>query len=128
MMIAEGDPGELVGLINPDSALGESITDADRVAVSVLGERDRLVADVFAGATPSPGGKFRTGNWSDTDWGPVLDGVPAWIGARLVDDEPLQVGWSLLVRAVIEHIELPRLVEGDRALGYLRGRYHFPNW
>jgi flavin reductase (DIM6/NTAB) family NADH-FMN oxidoreductase RutF len=128
IMIAEGQPAEVVGLLNPDSALAESLQPGAAVAVSVLGGRDRLVADVFAGISPSPGGMFRAGNWSDTDWGPVLDGVPVWIGARLVQDEPIRIGWSALVRARIETVRLADLTEGDQALGYLRGRYRFLTW
>jgi hypothetical protein len=71
---------------------------------------------------------FRAGSWSDTDWGPVLDGVPVWIGARLVQDEPIRIGWSALVRARIETVRLADLTEGDQALGYLRGRYRFLTW
>jgi flavin reductase (DIM6/NTAB) family NADH-FMN oxidoreductase RutF len=128
IMIAEGQPAEVVGLLNPDSALAESLQPGTAVAVSVLSGRDRLVADVFAGISPSPGGMFRTGSWSDTDWGPVLDGVPVWIGARLVQDEPIRIGWSALVRARIETVRLADLTEGDQALGYLRGRYRFLTW
>jgi flavin reductase (DIM6/NTAB) family NADH-FMN oxidoreductase RutF len=127
MLIAEGEPAELVGLVNPDSPLAEAVVDTRTVAVSVLGGRDRLVADVFAGLSPSPGGLFRTGSWSDTAWGPVLDGVPVWIGARLLAD-PVPAGWAQLVRARIETVELAALTEGDQALGYLRGRYRFLDW
>lgn len=128
MIIAEGDPGEVVGLVNPDSALGEVIEDRRTFVVNVLGADHRQVSDVFADVTPSPGGKFRTGEWSDSTWGPVLAGVPAWIGARLIDGELLRAGWAYLVRARVEKVHLTALVEGDRTLGYLRGRYHFPSW
>jgi flavin reductase (DIM6/NTAB) family NADH-FMN oxidoreductase RutF len=128
IMIAEGSPAEVIGLLNADSGLAESLHPTGTVAISLLGGRDRLVADVFAGSSPSPGGKFRTGSWSDTDWGPVLDGVPAWIGARLVDEQPVHAGWSWLVRARIETVRLADLTAGDQALGYLRGRYRFLSW
>lgn len=128
MIIAEGDPAEVIGLVNPDSGLGELIMSTRTVAISVLGADDRQVSDVFAGVTPSPGGKFRTGSWKSTEWGPVLEGAPAWIGARMIDGEPAEAGWALLIRATVENVELTPLVEGDRALGYLRGRYHFPAW
>ncbi len=128
MMIAEGDPAEVIGLINPDSALAETMLQTATVAVSVLGGRDRLVADVFAGVSPSPGGPFRSGRWSDSDWGPVLDGAPAWIGARLLAGEPARAGWGYLVRARVETVRLVDLTEADRALGYLRGRYRFLPW
>lgn len=128
MIIAEGDPGEVIGLVNPESGLGESIETAGTVAISLLGGQHRQIADVFAGVTPSPGGKFRTGQWSQTEWGPVADGVPAWIGARLLDGEPERAGWALLVRAQIEKVALADLTDADQALGYLRGRFQFLAW
>jgi len=128
IMIAEGSPAEVIGLINPESAFAESLQPADPFTVNVLGGRQRLVADVFAGISPSPGGMFRSGAWSDTDWGPVLDGVPAWIGARVTGEEPVRVGWSWLLRARIETVRLADLTTGDQALGYLRGRYRFLTW
>ncbi|WP_195909284.1 flavin reductase family protein [Microlunatus sp. Gsoil 973] len=128
MIIAEGRPAELIGLVNPDSALGEVIDQTRSLVVNVLGGADRTVSDVFADRTPSPGGKFRTGDWTDTDWGPALQGVPAWIGARLVDAPLTRAGWAYLVRAEIQKVHLSALVDGDHALGYLRGHYHFPAW
>ncbi|MBO0812892.1 MAG: flavin reductase [Microlunatus sp.] len=128
MIIAEGRPAQVIGLVNPDSALGEVIEENRTLVVNVLGAQDRTVSDVFADRTPSPGGKFRTGSWTDTPWGPALVGVPAWIGARLLDGPPLTAGWATLVRAEIEKVHLSALVAGDQALGYLRGRYHFPDW
>ena len=44
-----------------------------------------------------------------------------WLGARLAV-EPQPAGWSLLVRAVVEHVEIgPEPADG--MLGYVRGRY-----
>ena len=128
MIIAEGQPAEVIGLVNPDSALGEVIDETRSLVVNVLGAAHRTVSDVFADRTPSPGGKFRTGEWTDTDWGPALQGVPAWIGARLIDGPPARAGWAYLIRAEIQKVHLSALVEGDQALGYLRGHYHFPSW
>jgi hypothetical protein len=51
----------------------------------------------------------------------VLADAPGWLGARLVG-EPQRAGWSLLVRAVVEHVELGA-EPADGMLGYLRGRY-----
>lgn len=128
MIVAEGQPAQVVGLVNPDSALGEVIEESRTLVVNVLSSEHRTISDVFADRTPSPGGKFRTGDWTDTRWGPVLDGVPAWIGARLVDEPMIKAGWAYLVRAEIEKVHLSALIAGDQALGYLRGRYHFPSW
>lgn len=85
MMVAEGDPAELIGLINSDSELAELLASTRTVAVSVLGWPHRQVADVFAGLAPSPGGLFRTGRWRHTEWGPVLDGAVAWAAGDLIN-------------------------------------------
>ena len=80
-----------------------------------------VVADAFAGIGPAPGGAFKLADWHDSDWGPVLDDGPGWLGAR-VAAEPAHAGWGLLVRATIEHIEIgPDPADG--LLGYVRGRY-----
>ncbi len=121
VLVADGDPGEVLGLIDADSDFADRLGPGVPVAVSLLGQAHRHVADVFAGLAPSPGGMFRTGRWSATGWGPVLADAPGWIGARLVADEPDHAGWALLVRARIEHVELPEV--RDDPLAYLRGRY-----
>ena len=49
------------------------------------------------------------GSWTQTSWGPVLEGVSAWAGVRL--REPgRSVGWSLLLDGEVEHVEI---VSGD---------------
>jgi len=128
MIIAEGEPAEVIGLVNPDSALGEVIEQTRTLVINVLGAESRTASEVFADRTPSPGGKFRTGTWSQTAWGPTLDGVPAWIGARLIDGPLARSGWAYLIRAEIQKVHLSALAEGSTALGYLRGHYHFPAW
>jgi flavin reductase (DIM6/NTAB) family NADH-FMN oxidoreductase RutF len=125
MLVAEGDPPELVGLINSDSDLAEWLTSAQPIAVSVLGWPHRHVADAFAGMAPSPGGPFRSGEWRTTEWGPILEGAVAWAGGHLIvetAEQPIRVGWSLLARVRIEWLEV-----GDRdanSLALLRGSYH----
>lgn len=124
ILIADGDPGEVLGLIDGDSDFAdavESSTDG-MIAISVLGQGDQSVADVFAGLAPSPGGMFRTGDWTDTEWGPVLSGASARLGVRLRpehDDE--HAGWARLVRAGIEWTEVSD--PSVDPLVYLRGRY-----
>ena len=123
LMIADGDPAEVVGLIDEDSDLWDVAQEGRRVAVSVLGWQHRMVAEVCAGQAPSPGGPFRTGEWTDTDWGPVLQDAPGWLGATLLEDEPDHAGWAVLARARIERIELDTIGD-DGLLTHLRGRYH----
>ncbi len=120
LLVADGEPARLVCLLDGESALWPVLRDSGRAAVSVLGPDDRQLADVLAGVAPSPGGAFRTGEWTGTDWGPVVSGR-AWAGGRLVG-EPRPVGWPLLVELELEHTELSAGT-GAGVLGYRRGRY-----
>lgn len=117
LLIANGEPSHVLGLIDEDSDFWMSSPKA--AVVNVLGPDHRYLADAFAGTAPAPGGKFTLGTWHDTEWGPVLDDCAGWIGIRLVADQPRTVGWGLLVEGVVEHVEV-----GDTdALIHLRGRY-----
>ena len=122
-MVADGPTPVLLGLLDTDSDLADHLGDTGTVAVSLLGWRHRGLADAFAGVAPAPGGPFRLGRWTDTTWGPVLSDASGWLGARL-SGEPKRAGWSLLVRADIEHVEAG---EAGDALAYWRGRYRAIN-
>lgn len=119
-VLADGDPPQLLGLLDEDSDLAELIGGSRTVAVSVLGSQHRALADAFAGQAPAPGGVFRLGSWSDTAWGPVLEDAVGWVGARLDAREAMHAGWALLIQASIEHVEL---TSEAPALMHLRGRY-----
>ena len=125
-LLADGEPAEVLGLLDEDSALADRLTSAGPVSdatltINLLGWVHRGLADAFAGIAPAPGGPFTLGAWRQSDWGPVLEGGPGWLGARLTG-EPQSAGWSLLVRAVVEHVEIgPEPADG--MLAYLRGRY-----
>jgi flavin reductase (DIM6/NTAB) family NADH-FMN oxidoreductase RutF len=121
VMLADGEPAEIVGLVDEDSELADMIQQTRTFALSVLGAPHRQLADAFAGVGPAPGGAFRLSSWTNSDWGPVLADAPGWLGARLLDGEPGHAGWGLLVRAVVEHVEVADEAAG--ALGYCRGRY-----
>ncbi|WP_152364768.1 flavin reductase family protein [Microlunatus speluncae] len=120
LLISDGDPSELIGLIDPDSDLADAIARHGTIAVSLLNRSDHALAEAFAGTAPAPGGPFRLASWTATDWGPVLTATSAWLGAR-VQDQPAPAGWALLVRAVIERVELSQPSEDP--LAHLRGRY-----
>lgn len=121
LLVADGEPARLVGLLDEESELWPLLRAGGLVAVSVLGPADEQVADVFAGLTPSPGGTFRTGHWVETGWGPVLTGR-TWAGARLAG-EVRATGWSLLVDLTLEQVEFVDDAEPNGALAYRRGRY-----
>lgn len=117
LLVADGDPGRVAGLIDEDSDFADAL---DQVfTVNVLTHAHMTIADAFAGVGPAPGGPFTLGEWEQSDWGPVLAGSAGWLGARLVESEPRHLGWALLVEATIEHIEI-----GDaEAMAHVRGRY-----
>lgn len=120
MLVADGDPAVVLGLVDEDSDLADLTFDGGPIAVSLLGSQHRGLADAFAGVTPAPGGAFRLGTWIDTEWGPVLGDANGWLGGRLSTPAD-RAGWSLLLRAGIEHVEVTEMTEG--ALAYVRGRY-----
>jgi flavin reductase (DIM6/NTAB) family NADH-FMN oxidoreductase RutF len=116
-LVADGDPGRLLGLIDAESELWVAAQAAERFAVTVLGQGHRQLADRFAGLMPAPGGPFAGHEWRDTPFGPVPSDASTWVGCRL--DGAREVGWALLVEATIEHVEL-----GDEVpLVHYRGRY-----
>jgi flavin reductase (DIM6/NTAB) family NADH-FMN oxidoreductase RutF len=123
-IVAEGEPPLLYGLLGPDSDLWERFEETGRAVVNVLRWEHRVVADVFAGLHPSPGGMFRTGEWDQAESGPRLRGASAYATVRL--REARQAGWSLLVETEIAEVVLPDDGGDDDALLYLRGRYRRP--
>jgi 3-hydroxy-9,10-secoandrosta-1,3,5(10)-triene-9,17-dione monooxygenase reductase component len=118
VVVADGDPGMLLGLVDENSELWSVLEDTGHFAVSVLRWEHRSVADAFAGTMPAPGGAFRLTSWRDTDWGPVPESVQTWAGCRLLGARAF--GWALAVEAEIEHIDLGE--EADPLI-HRRGRY-----
>jgi flavin reductase (DIM6/NTAB) family NADH-FMN oxidoreductase RutF len=118
LMVAAGEPGRLLALVDPDSDLADTVRDTGRVVVSLLRWPQRDLAEMFAGSMPAPGGGFAQEAFTDTVWGPRPESATTWAGARLEDAR--EVGWSLLLTAVLEHVEL-----GDETdpLLHRRGRY-----
>ena len=122
LMVAHGDPARLLALVDPDSDFATAVSDAGAAVVHLLEWEHRDLADAFAGVAPAPGGVFGMAAWRQTEWGPVLEDAPTWAGVRLAG-EPREVGWSLLLDAVLEHVEIG---EGDEPLVHRRGRYVRP--
>ncbi|MET0448320.1 MAG: flavin reductase family protein [Aeromicrobium sp.] len=117
LLVADGEPGRVLGLVDGDSDFWDA--EPSSWVVNLLGSEHRFLADAFAGTAPAPGGPFTLGTWTDSEWGPVLTGTAGWIGVRLADVEPREVGWGLLVEGIVEHVEI-----GDvDAMIHVRGRY-----
>lgn len=118
-LVADGEPGRLLGLIDDESQLWTALQRSAVFAVALLSLGDKQIADRFAGLLPAPGGPFRQGEqWTDTDFGPVLSTADTWAGCRLDDARPF--GWGLLVEATIVDTSL-----GDPSMSLLhhRGTY-----
>lgn len=121
VVVADGEPGHLLGLVDQHSELWDLLETSGRFAVSVLRWEHRGLTDAFAGLMPAPGGPFRLTEWQHTAWGPVPTSVSTWAGCRLLDART--VGWSLLVDAELEHVALG--TEDDPLL-HRRGEYLTP--
>jgi flavin reductase (DIM6/NTAB) family NADH-FMN oxidoreductase RutF len=123
LLVVPGEPGHVLGLLDPVSTLAERLMESRTAVVQLLEWQHRDLADAFAGVAPAPGGVFTLGTWVGTDWGPRLADASSWAGVRLVDADPVAVGWSILVDAVIEHLEVG---EERQPLVHRRGRYQRP--
>src|SRR6185369_15400975 len=104
VVIVDGDPGRLLGIVDDESDLWPVLEASGRFVVALLQPGDEQLAEKFAGLMPAPGGLFRDAVWTDTAWGPVREGSPAWAGCRL--DAARPYGWGQLVEATIEQVTL----------------------
>jgi flavin reductase (DIM6/NTAB) family NADH-FMN oxidoreductase RutF len=120
LLVALGEPGRVMGLVHPDSDLLDRLDETGTAVVSLLGARDERLAEVFAGTMPAPGGPFRLVDWEQTEWGPRPAHTTTWMGVRLDPTSRREVGWSVLVEAVIEHAVVGA---DDAPLVHRRGRY-----
>ncbi|WP_194793180.1 flavin reductase family protein [Raineyella fluvialis] len=120
LLVGEGEPAELIALVDEDCDWWDLFRSTGTATVNVLGPGQGRVADAFARIAPSPGGPFRTGEWTDGTHGPRLIDAAGWVGVRLVDATPDHAGWALLVRATVEELDL---ADGVDALEHRYGRY-----
>lgn len=120
LMVALGEPAHVLGLLDPDADLTVALQREGCFALSLLDASQRRLVDVFAGLAPSPGGPFAAASFTHTPWGPRPDASDTWAGARVVGVR--EVGWSLEVTAVLEHV----VVGGAEGLVHLRGRLLAP--
>ncbi len=126
LVVAPGDPGLVLGLLDPDSDLVDVLQRTGTAVVQLLHWAHRDLADAFAGVAPAPGGPFRLASWEATAWGPLLVGVTAWAGVRF-EGAPTAVGWSTLVTCRVEHVGLLEEGAGAEPLVHRRGRYRRPD-
>ena len=118
LMVANGTPARVLGLLDPLSDLVDLLGRKQTVAVTLLRRDEHYLAEVFAGRAPAPGGRFTQAEFAQTPWGPVLAGERSWAGLRL--ESGVEVGWSLLFTGTVEHVEV---FDEAAPLVHHRGRY-----
>lgn len=118
LMVAGGEPGRVLALLDPDADLTSRLEETGRGVVALLGWRHRHLADAFAGTAPAPGGAFRAGDFEETDHGPRLTDAGGWAAVEVEDVR--DVGWSRLVTCTLTEV-----VVGDDTdpLLHRRGRW-----
>ncbi|MBI2244975.1 MAG: flavin reductase [Nocardioides sp.] len=121
LMVANGEPGRVLALVDPDSDLAEVVARTGRAVVQLLSWAHRDLAEAFAGTAPAPGGPFRTAAFEETAWGPRLADASTWAGVRL--ESTAEVGWSSLLTLAIEEVVVGA---DDQPLVHRRGRWVRP--
>ena len=117
ILVAEGEPPALLGLVGPLSDFWEAARWSKRFVVHVLGSGAVGLADRFA--QRYPGDPFDGLAVSSSEWGPVLDDV----GTRVTCSVSgfLEIGYQILVRGQPVDMAMPE--DSPPALVHYRGRY-----
>jgi flavin reductase (DIM6/NTAB) family NADH-FMN oxidoreductase RutF len=117
LLVAEGEPPSIVGLVGPLSDFWQAVEQTRRFVVHVLDADQVRLADQFAGRYPLD--PFEGVPYTPTDWGPVLDAAPTRARCRLTNSR--EVGFSLLVTAAISDVEAAD--ESDPLVNYRAGYF-----
>lgn len=118
LMVADGEPPILTGLVAETTDLYASINDTGVFVVHVLSDEDGRLAEIFAGMRPNPGGPFAGLKYVDSEWGPVLESLPTRAFCRLRDIS--DAGYQKLIQASVQKFDLDEL---DSPAIYFRGRF-----
>ncbi|MDR7253813.1 flavin reductase (DIM6/NTAB) family NADH-FMN oxidoreductase RutF [Nocardioides sp. BE266] len=121
-LVAGGEPGRVLALLDPDADLTEALLETGRGVVQLLAWPDRGLAEAFAGTAPAPGGPFRMADWVATDHGLRLAHAQTW--ALVSVESEAAVGWSTLVTCTLDEVVVG---EGGDPLVHRRGRFSPPS-
>ncbi|WP_110238703.1 flavin reductase family protein [Nocardioides gilvus] len=118
VMVARGEEGRFLALVDPLSDFAEEFDRNGRAVVHLLRWQHRDLADIFAGLSPAPGGAFASADFTGASHGPRLMSAGSW--AQVEREGADEVGWSTLYtcRIVEAHVE-----DEDDPLVHRRGRY-----
>lgn len=118
LLVVEGEPGYVQAVIGPTTDLWDMVTETGRFVIHICTDDHRSAAEVFAGLRPSPGGIFRGLDTTQSDWGPVIEGLGN--RAYCTYEDRRELGYSGVVTGRIDEVETANLTN---PLGYFRGRY-----
>jgi 3-hydroxy-9,10-secoandrosta-1,3,5(10)-triene-9,17-dione monooxygenase reductase component len=119
LLVAEGEPARLLGLVDPTAAFWEAMQEAGAFVVHLLAVGDRRLAERFAERRPPVRGAFEGLAVTPSPWGPVLGGSRPLAACRLAGSST--VGYAELVEGVIERLAVEDLPD---PLAWLHGAYH----
>jgi flavin reductase (DIM6/NTAB) family NADH-FMN oxidoreductase RutF len=117
ILIGEGDPPSVLGLIAPDSSFWDAVRASKRFVVHVLDKAHARIADQFA--LRYPGDPFEGLSVVRSDYGPVLSDVTTRSAITFMGF--IEGGYSLLIRGTIDEVELD--ADPTPPLIHYRGRY-----
>jgi flavin reductase (DIM6/NTAB) family NADH-FMN oxidoreductase RutF len=117
LVVAEGEPPAVVGLVGALTDFWEALQQSGRFVVHVLPATRRELAERFAGRFPGP--PFEGLAVTDTPWGPALDAAGTRASCRLRATS--EVGYFLLVQGEIEELTFDE--SPDPPLAHYRGHY-----
>jgi len=103
-LVVNGEPGRIVGALDPDADLTERIEATGRAVVQLLAWPDRNLAEMFGGTMPAPGGAFTQAEFVDTAYGRRLAHATTWAHVSLESRVP--AGWSDIVTLTIDELRV----------------------
>lgn len=103
LVLAQGQPGRLLGLIGPDSDLADAIDRTGRFVLHLLTDHreHRRLAQHFAGSLSAPTELLQI---EASPHGPRLLAAPDQLACRVSDHRPF--GWSELYEGEIDEVRL----------------------
>lgn len=116
VLVADGEPAELLALVDPLGALVAACRESGRAVVHLLRAGDERVAELFAGRYPAD--PFEEVAWHPGEYGPVLEGGRPTADCAVT--EIGEAGYHSLLRARIETVGLGG---GAEPLAWYRGGY-----
>jgi 3-hydroxy-9,10-secoandrosta-1,3,5(10)-triene-9,17-dione monooxygenase reductase component len=118
VLVAEGQPARMLGLIDPTSAFWEAMRRSGAFVVHALAVGDRALAERFGEVRPPIRGAFTGLEVTASPWGAMLAGRRPRVACRLAGTTT--VGYAELVEGVIERLDLEEL---EDPLAWQHGRY-----